>query len=60
MNPATGLHFDDVNKLVTILEIIEGGNTVVMSEHRNLDVIKTADYIIIDMDQMVVIGYGIE
>ncbi len=44
--PTTGLHFADVNKLVTILQrLIEGGNTVVVIEH-NLDVIKTADYII--------------
>ena len=44
--PTTGLHFDDVNKLGTILrKLSEGGNTVVVIEH-NLDVIKTADYII--------------
>ncbi|MCR5331700.1 MAG: excinuclease ABC subunit UvrA [Lachnospiraceae bacterium] len=44
--PTTGLHFDDVNKLVMILErLTEGGNTVVVIEH-NLDVIKCADYII--------------
>ncbi|MBQ7677283.1 MAG: excinuclease ABC subunit UvrA [Lachnospiraceae bacterium] len=44
--PTTGLHFEDVNKLVTILrQLSEGGNTVVVIEH-NLDVIKTADYII--------------
>ena len=44
--PTTGLHFDDVNKLVTILRrLCEDGNTVVVIEH-NLDVIKTADYII--------------
>jgi excinuclease ABC subunit A len=44
--PTTGLHFDDVNKLVTILrQLSEGGNTVVVIEH-NLDVIKAADYII--------------
>ena len=44
--PTTGLHFEDVNKLVTILKrLTEGGNTVVVIEH-NLDVIKTADYII--------------
>ncbi|MCR4796921.1 MAG: excinuclease ABC subunit UvrA [Lachnospiraceae bacterium] len=44
--PTTGLHFDDVNKLVSILhKLCEGGNTVVVIEH-NLDVIKTADYII--------------
>ena len=44
--PTTGLHFADVHKLVEILKILsEGGNTVVVIEH-NLDVIKTADYII--------------
>ncbi|MCR5099376.1 MAG: excinuclease ABC subunit UvrA [Lachnospiraceae bacterium] len=44
--PTTGLHFEDVNKLVTILHrLAEGGNTVVVIEH-NLDVIKTADHII--------------
>lgn len=44
--PTTGLHFEDVNKLVKILRrLSEGGNTVVVIEH-NLDVIKTADYII--------------
>ena len=44
--PTTGLHFEDVNKLVGILrQLSEGGNTVVVIEH-NLDVIKTADYII--------------
>ncbi len=44
--PTTGLHFEDVNKLVTILHrLAEGGNTVAVIEH-NLDVIKTADYII--------------
>ncbi len=44
--PTTGLHFDDVNKLVEILRrLSESGNTVVVIEH-NLDVIKTADYII--------------
>lgn len=44
--PTTGLHFADVHKLVEILEkLTEGGNTVVVIEH-NLDVIKTADYII--------------
>ncbi|MCR4749821.1 MAG: excinuclease ABC subunit UvrA [Lachnospiraceae bacterium] len=44
--PTTGLHFDDVAKLVDILKkLTEGGNTVVVIEH-NLDVIKTADYII--------------
>ena len=44
--PTTGLHFADVHKLVEILrELSDGGNTVVVIEH-NLDVIKTADYII--------------
>ena len=44
--PTTGLHFADVHKLVDILhKLAEGGNTVVVIEH-NLDVIKTADYII--------------
>lgn len=44
--PTTGLHFADVDKLVTILRrLTEGGNTVIVIEH-NLDVIKTADYII--------------
>lgn len=44
--PTTGLHFADVHKLVDILhKLTEGGNTVVVIEH-NLDVIKTADYII--------------
>ena len=44
--PTTGLHFEDVRKLVEILrKLSEGGNTVVVIEH-NLDVIKTADYII--------------
>lgn len=44
--PTTGLHFADVHKLVDILHrLADGGNTVVVIEH-NLDVIKTADYII--------------
>ena len=44
--PTTGLHFADVHKLVEILQrLAEGGNTVIVIEH-NLDVIKTADYII--------------
>ncbi len=44
--PTTGLHFDDVNKLVEILrKLSDSGNTVVVIEH-NLDVIKCADYII--------------
>ena len=48
--PTTGLHFADVHKLVEILKrLTDGGNTVVVIEH-NLDVIKTADYII-DMGQ---------
>ena len=44
--PTTGLHFADVHKLIEILRrLSEGGNTVIVIEH-NLDVIKTADYII--------------
>lgn len=44
--PTTGLHFADVHKLIEILQrLTEGGNSVVVIEH-NLDVIKTADYII--------------
>lgn len=44
--PTTGLHFADVHKLIDILKrLAEGGNTVIVIEH-NLDVIKTADYII--------------
>ena len=44
--PTTGLHFDDVNKLLKILHtLVNEGNTVIVIEH-NLDVIKTADYIV--------------
>ena len=44
--PTTGLHFEDVRKLIDILQrLADGGNTVLVIEH-NLDVIKTADYII--------------
>ena len=44
--PTTGLHTADVHKLIEILQrLAEGGNTVIVIEH-NLDVIKTADYII--------------
>ncbi|CAN5636513.1 excinuclease ABC subunit UvrA [soil metagenome] len=44
--PTTGLHFEDVSKLLEVLhELVEAGNTVVVIEH-NLDVIKTADHII--------------
>ena len=44
--PTTGLHFADVHKLVEILRrLSDGGNTVIVIEH-NLDVIKTADYLI--------------
>ena len=44
--PTTGLHFDDTKKLITVLDdLVEKGNTVVVIEH-NLDVIKSADYII--------------
>ncbi|OSP56635.1 excinuclease ABC subunit UvrA [Pseudoruegeria sp. SK021] len=44
--PTTGLHFEDVRKLLEVLhELVEGGNTVIVIEH-NLDVIKTADWLI--------------
>ncbi len=44
--PTTGLHFEDVNKLLTVLnELVGTGNTMVIIEH-NLDVVKTADYVI--------------
>ena len=44
--PTTGLHFDDVNKLINVLQrLVDAGNSVLVIEH-NLDVIKTADYII--------------
>ena len=44
--PTTGLHTEDVSKLIAILQrLVDGGNTVVVIEH-NLDFIKTADYII--------------
>ena len=43
--PTTGLHFEDVKKLLEVLhELVEQGNTVVVIEH-NLDVVKTADWI---------------
>ena len=44
--PTTGLHFEDIAKLLEVLqELVEGGNTVIVIEH-NLDVIKTADWIL--------------
>ncbi len=44
--PTTGLHFDDVKKLIEVLErLVSRGNSVIVIEH-NLDVIKSADYII--------------
>ncbi|MDP8223551.1 MAG: excinuclease ABC subunit UvrA [Candidatus Lernaella stagnicola] len=44
--PTTGLHFDDIAKLLAVLQrLVDNGNTVIVIEH-NLDVIKTADYII--------------
>ena len=44
--PTTGLHMDDVNRLIQVLQrLAEGGNTIIIIEH-NLDIIKNADYII--------------
>jgi excinuclease ABC subunit A len=44
--PTTGLHFEDVRKLLMVLQrLVDGGNTVLVIEH-NLDVIKSADWII--------------
>ena len=44
--PTTGLHFEDIRKLLGVLErLVDGGNTVIVIEH-NLDVIKTADWVI--------------
>jgi excinuclease ABC subunit A len=44
--PTTGLHFEDVRKLLEVLhELVEQGNTVVVIEH-NLDVVKTADWVL--------------
>jgi excinuclease ABC subunit A len=44
--PTTGLHFDDINQLLTVLDqLVEQGNTVIVIEH-NLDVVKTADYVV--------------
>src|SRR4030095_6307839 len=44
--PTTGLHFEDVRRLLEVLtRLVDGGNTVLVIEH-NLDVIKTADYVI--------------
>ena len=44
--PSTGLHFDDIKKLLAVLDrLVEGGNTVVVIEH-NLDIVKTADWVL--------------
>ncbi|MBI2711734.1 MAG: excinuclease ABC subunit UvrA [Bdellovibrio sp.] len=44
--PSTGLHFDDVNKLVSILQtLVDQGNTVIVIEH-NLDIVKAADHVL--------------
>ena len=44
--PSTGLHFEDVRKLLTVLNrLVEAGNTVIVIEH-NLDIIKTADWVL--------------
>ncbi|MEO2166603.1 MAG: excinuclease ABC subunit A, partial [bacterium] len=44
--PTTGMHFEDIRRLLEVLHaLVDGGNTVVVIEH-NLDVIKTADYLI--------------
>ena len=44
--PTTGLHFEDIRKLLTVLNgLVDKGNTVIVIEH-NLDVIKTSDWII--------------
>ncbi|MBI4411603.1 MAG: excinuclease ABC subunit UvrA, partial [Deltaproteobacteria bacterium] len=44
--PTTGLHFDDISRLLSVLnQLVEGGNTVIVIEH-NLDVVKSADYIV--------------
>ena len=44
--PTTGLHFEDINRLLNVLQaLVEQGNTVIVIEH-NLDVIKVADYIV--------------
>ena len=44
--PTTGLHVDDVNRLVKVLQqLVDAGNSVLVIEH-NLDVLKTADYLI--------------
>ena len=44
--PTTGLHFDDIKKLIEVIQkLVDHGNTVIVIEH-NLDVIKTADYVL--------------
>src|SRR5207302_2106074 len=55
--PTTGLHFDDIRKLLDVLNrLVDLGNTVIVVEH-NLDVIKTADWVI-DMGPEAGIGGG--
>ena len=46
MSPTTGLHFDDLRKLLKVLHrLVDLGNTVIVIEH-NLDVVKTADWVV--------------